>query len=65
MGASAQAWGARAQGAARSLVISFFAEDLQLIGCQNSVIVARATVPPGQSGRNGHARAWREAIAVQ
>jgi hypothetical protein len=60
----------RAQGAAQSLVISLFVEYLQLIGCQNSVIMDRAevimdraAVPPGQPGRNGHAQARREARA--
>jgi hypothetical protein len=45
----------RARGTAGSRVFSFFVEDLQLMSCQNSVIMVRPAAPPGQSGRNGHA----------
>jgi hypothetical protein len=44
-------------GTARSRVISLFAEIKQVIGCKVSVIMGRAAVPLGQSGRNGHTRA--------
>jgi hypothetical protein len=41
-------------------VISLFVEYLQLISCGISMIMGQAAVPPGQSGRNGRARARRE-----